>query len=88
MTFPASALHVEERAVPRMDRVCGVARRWSVRHAPTQAMRLVILTLPGWEVGGREGRYLCSCGLATAGHPCDHVRAVVATLPAEPPEAA
>jgi hypothetical protein len=88
MLATAPEFEVEERTVPQMDRVCGVARRWSVRHARSGTMRLVILTLAGWEVGGREGRYLCSCGLATAGRPCDHVHAVVATLPAEPPAAA
>ena len=81
VSVPAPEWRVEERVVPYMDQTLGVDRRWEVRHRETSAMRVVMLTrrTPGrWS---QPPQWLCTCGLASPGRPCEHVRAVQATLP-------
>lgn len=83
MTAPdsASPWRVEERVVPYVDQTLGVDQRWEVRHRETLAMRIVMLTRRSPGRWSTPPQWLCTCGLASPQHPCEHVRAVTATLP-------
>ena len=83
MTSPASApeWRVEERVVPYMDQTLGVDRRWEVRHRETLVMRIVMLTRRSPGRWSQPPQWLCTCGLSSPQHICEHVRATQATLP-------
>lgn len=83
MTLPASVSEwrVDERIVPAVDQAAGIDRRWEVRRTDTGAMRVVILTKRRAGRFGGPAQFLCSCGLSALLHPCEHVKAVAATLP-------